>query len=258
MKKGAEVKAGKKGKKDKTASTDKKLIRLTKIKQWYLPADVKSYKRLRKAGVPLLRFHERMLPTVAMIAKRSGIQAEEVSFKETILNPFLDRLSSEWTKLHEDTDVEINSKTIILKTTHADAADEVEPVFKDLEACVERFFERWGYSYTFEVSKKRGKYLVHVNYWYNDSKQPIVHVEDDPEKQTTIELVLGFLKLTLTMDDTHISTVVHTSCGGNWTPVHSSRCLYSQVTNLQPFIEGMFELSTREPQMAERVIPTVA
>lgn len=241
----------------KAGVKDKKHIRLTKIKQWYMPADVVSYKRLRKAGVPLLKFHENMLPTISMIAKRKGVTAELVSFKDTILNPFLDRVSDDWRGLHEDTSCKSDSKTIRLTTTHRDAAEHVEPVLEDLRKFVGQFFERWGYKFTFEVSKKREKLLVHIEYWFSNDANPVIPIKDDPIGQQSFELTLGFLKLSFTTDDTYLNVVVHASRGGFWAPIHTSRCLYSQISNIQPTVEGLLKLTERDPEMAERVVQTI-
>lgn len=236
------------------ATKEPKLVKLTKIKQWYMPADTLSYKRLRKAGVPLLRFHEDMLSVVAMIAKRKNIHAELVSFKETILHPFMDRISDEWRKLHEDTAVKIDSKAIRLSTTHSDASESVEPVIEDLRQCIARFFERWGFNFDFEASVKRGKHLIHIDYWFADSKLPVIHLEDDPAEQQTFELELGFLKLSFTTDDKYLNTTVHVSQGGIWSVFYTSRCLYSQVANVNDMLQGLFDLSQRDPDIATRAI----
>lgn len=246
------TKSAKSPKKKGTKKGGVKMITLTKIKQFYMPVDAKSYKRMRAAGIPLLRFHESMLETVALLGKLKKLKATLTPFKDGILNPFLDRLSDDWKSLHEDTRVKIDSKSIRLETTHADASEKVEPVIEDLRQCVQRFFERWGYSFSFEASTKRGKHLIHIEYWFSESKLPVIHLEDDPVTQLNFDFVCGWMKFSFNTDDKYLNVTVHTSHGGQWQVQSTTRCLFSQVSNVMPMIAGLLSLTQKDAEMAER------
>jgi hypothetical protein len=229
-------------------SSDKKykIIRLTKIRQWYLPVDAESYNILKDAGVAMLRIHENFLPTIGLLTKKRKIKARSVPFNESILHPYLDELGSRW-QAKEFRKATINASVLKFETTHASIHAKSKEVIEKLEASLRRFFTRWGYAAMFEYSESRGKCKLHVTYKYDSTKLPVIPLVEDSTSLPTITLELGHIRVRLTMGMKYVETNISEATGNSWTSVRTSRCLYSQISDVRPFINALMRVTDNDP-----------
>lgn len=236
--------AGTKGK-DATP-TEATVIRLTKVKQFYLPVDAESYLVLRNAGIPLTRIHQDILPTIQLLTRQNNIKAKEVSFANEIVTPFLDRVGAEWLK-GEHRSVTITAKTMRFETTNSKGLRSAEEAAPKLQACLERFFLRWGFRSTIEQSVHRNKCLIYVSYWLDANTQPVISLEQAATEIPAVTLTFGFTRLTLKLGPRECHLVVSTSQGGTFVPLHSTRCLYNQISDVRGMLTALLEIPSIDP-----------
>jgi hypothetical protein len=254
-------------------SNEPTIFQLTRIKQWYIPADAESYLTLRRAGVALTRFHQDFLPTLKLLTKGKNIRGREVDFHKDIMQPYFDKIGRTWNK-KPHCDCTISKKTMVFETLKAEALPIAKASIPKLQDLLTRFFQRWGYRSTFEYSELRGKCKLNVEYWFDPERQPVVILEDEKEElNKKIQFKLGNLRLTFTFDNFESRTViikgggrsnedgippkdyqigyVHTlieiSQGGKFTPVQSSRCTWSELSSVKPLIAALMDVPNRQP-----------
>lgn len=223
-----------------------RVIRLTRIKQWYLPADAESYMILRSVGVPLTRIASDFMPTLQLITRSNNIRGKEVSFTHDILDPHLDRIGAQWLKAADRT-CTIKSRTMKFETTHARALGAAREVKDKLQDNLERFFTRWGYRSTFTQSEHRGKFRLYVEYWFDSKVLPVIPLEADEKAVPEATLTLGFTRIGLKLMPREIMVTISISQGGNFVPLHTSRCLYSQVSDVRRLTAALMDVPNHEP-----------
>jgi hypothetical protein len=221
------------------------IIRLTKLRQWYLPVDAESYKILRSAGIPLIRIQENFIPTIGMLTKKKKIKARLVDFNDTILNPYLDELGMRWQK-KDHRKATINSSVLRFETVHASAAEQARLAVPKIEASLRRFFARWGYTATYELSESRGKIKFHVAYKYDPNKLPIINLQEDPTSLPVARIDLGYVRISLTMGEKELETNVSIATGTTWQSIHTSRCLYSQVSDVRQIVNTLMDIPSKD------------
>lgn len=221
------------------------LIYLTRIKQWYIPADTESYLALRAAGVPLLRIHRDFLPTVGLLTKKHNIKAKERNFKTDILDPFLDKVGASWLR-RENRRCEIQATTMRFEAIKPEAFDEAKETIPKLQKVLEDFFSRWGYRCSFEFSQVRSKIRFNVEYRLDAEKLPIIPIEQDVAALPRIQLKLGFTRISMMFGDKYVDTLIEVSQGGVFKPLHSSRCLYSQISTVKPLIMALANVPNKD------------
>jgi hypothetical protein len=226
-------------------SSQQKIIKLTKIKQWYLVVDAESYKILRDAGAPMVRIHENFLPTIGLLTKRHKIKAQNIPFQDQILNPYLDKIGELWQKKEHRRAI-INGSILRFETTHSSILAPAREALAKLEASLRRFFKRWGYSASFDISESRGKIKLHVIYKYDSERLPIIPLVEDAESLPVIRLNLGFVRVSLTPGKRELETNISIASGTDWKSLHTSRCLYSQVSDVRPFINALMEVVNKD------------
>jgi hypothetical protein len=251
----------------KKPSKEDKIIRLTRIKQWYIPADSESYLVLRGAGVALNRFHQDFLPTLKLLTASHGIRGREVNFKDEILSPFLDKVGRAWKK-KEHCDCTLGAKTLVFESVKADGFAIAKATIPKLQDVLSKFFARWGYRVTFDYSEHRGKCKLNVEYWFDPERQPIVILEEEADDKPKVQFRLGNLRFTFvfdqydskttshplrptqhpesrpdkTYDIGYVHTMIEISQGGTFTPLHTSRCTYAQLSSVKPLIKALMEV----------------
>jgi hypothetical protein len=241
-----------------------KIIKLTRIRQWYIVADADSYLTLKSLGVCMTRFHQDFLPTLKLLTDKHDVRGKEVNFKTEILGPFLDRVGNTWLKKHPSFDCTIDSKTMTFEVRKADGYDTARKTIPKMEEVLSAFFARWGYRSSFEYSEARGKCRFAVEYWFDPERQPIVVLAEDVREKPKVMLKFGNLRLTLTFDDPrgavqmlrdksgdvsgkrvnigYVHVGIEISQGGNFVPFHSTRCTYQQISNVKPMIAALMEI----------------
>lgn len=222
------------------------VIRLTRIKQWYLPVDAESYMTLRSVGVPLVRIATDFMPTLQLITRSNNIRGKEVSFTHEILDPFLAKVGEQWLK-GQDRKCTIKARSMMFETTHARGLEKAREARPKLQDCLERFFTRWGYRSTITNSEHRGKVRLHVEYWYDAKVLPVVPLEKDQAEVPEAVLTLGFTKIGLKLLPREIALTISVSQGGNFVPLHTTRCLYTQASDVRRFIAALMDIPNHEP-----------
>jgi hypothetical protein len=226
------------------------LITFTKIKGWYLPVDVDSYKVLVDVGVPMIRIPENFLPTLKLITKKHKIKARLVDFDDEIKNPFLDNLGEKWgTRKH--CKAVIDDKTMRFETTDASIHTVSAAHLLKIENAVRTFLTRWGYQFSVENSESRGKRKLHIQYRYNGDTLPILHLERDITAIPPIKLKLGYTMVTLRFSDRDVEVNISKAAGGKWTSIDTSRCLYSQIGNVMPMLVALGNVINKDQYNSE-------
>jgi hypothetical protein len=229
------------------------IIRLTRIKQWYIPADTESYIELRKAGIPLLRIHRDFLPTVGLLTKSHNIKAKSVDFKTAILDPFLDKVGASWLR-KDNRRCEINATTMRFDAVKPESFEEAKTTIPKLQRVLEDFFARWGYGFRFELSQVKSRIRLNVEYWHDAERLPIIPLANDVAEGKPIQLKLGFTRITLKFDDRFVDTLIEISQGGVFKPLHTSRCLYSQMSSVAPLIKALCTVPNKDPHNFENPV----
>jgi len=229
------------------------IIYLTRIKQWYIPADTDSYLALRAAGVPLLRIHRDFLPTVGLLTKKHNIKAKERNFKTDILDPFLDKVGSSWLR-KANRRCEIQATTMRFEAIKPEAFEEAKEVIPKLQKVLEDFFTRWGYGFSFELSQVKTRLRLNVEYWLDAEKLPIIPIEQDVAELPRVQLKLGFTRISMMFGDKYVDTLIEVSQGGVFKPLHSSRCLYSQISSVAPLIKALISVPSKDIHNSENPV----
>lgn len=225
-----------------------KVVRFTKIKQWYLPVSAEDYNTLMEYNIAATRIHRTFMPTLDMLnSPIKRIQTELVDFNEEILNPYLDRLGAAWQK-KEHRKALLKPSTLTFESNHPSLLAESKLNFDKIQVTLERFFQRWGYDYSFEYSEKRGKSKLHVKYKFETNKMPIISLVEDPTSLPVLALELGFLRITFTLGAREVETNVAVLAGSEWRSMHTSRCLYSQISDVRPMMRGLMGMVNKNPE----------
>ncbi len=215
-------------------------ITLTRIKQWYIPADTESYLALKQLKIPLARIEQNFLPTVGVLLKRNGFRAKSVDFRTKILEPQLDKWGALWLK-RDHRSVSMSTKNLRFETTKAEAHAMAAKAIPNLEEAIMRFFKRWGFSYKIDYSVARGKIRFNVDYYFDQDKLPLITLSEDEATLPKVDLQLGFTKLGFTFGTKYIETVVEVSQGGVFTPIHTTKCLYSELSDVRPLLAAFMD-----------------
>lgn len=226
-------------------------VKLTKIKSFYFPVDADDYKLLRDHGLPLTKIHENLLPTFGLLFKKHKIAPQLVPFSEQILNPYLDKVGTAWqAKPHRK--ASITKSVMRFETLHSSVYAESREALYKLEASLRRFFQRWAYSATFELSESRGKLKLHVNYRFEPEKvHPLVPLREDATSLPSVKIDLGFVRLTLTLMKREVEINVSVAAGVGWNSIHTSRCLYSQISDVRPMLATFANIVNHDPHNAD-------
>lgn len=226
-------------------------VKFTKIKQFYFPVDADDYRALRDQGIPLIKIHENLMPTLGLIFEKHGLVPQLIPFKDTILNPYLDRVGAAWQK-REHRKATINKTWMKFETTHASIQPEGREAMYKLEASLRNFFTRWGYAASFEVSESRGKLKLHVSYRFDpEACAPVVPLAENPTSLPTIKLDLGFVRLSITPMKKEVEINVALAAGSGWNSIHTSRCLYSQISDVRPILKTLVAFVGKDPHNAD-------
>lgn len=225
-------------------------VKLTKIRQFYFPVDADDYKLLRERGLPAIRIHENLLPTFGLIFKKYHIKPQNVSFNDAIMNPYLDKIGETWqSKPHRK--ASITKSVMKFETLHASIQLQARESLHKLESSLRKFFQRWGFSASFELSESRGKLKLHVNYRFDPERNPVIPLVEDPTSLPSIAINLGYVRLTMTLMKREIEINISVAAGPGWNSIHTSRCLYSQVSDVRPMLAGLVNIVNSDSHNAD-------
>jgi hypothetical protein len=228
-----------------TKALEPTIIRLTRLKQWYIPADTETYLTLRSVGIPLLRIHRDFLPTVGLLTKKHNIKAKEVNFKDKILDPFLDKVGSSWLR-KDNRRCEITATTMRFDAVRPESFEEAKETIPKLQKILEDFFARWGYGCRFDLSQVKTRIRLNVEYWLDPEKLPVIPIEEDVAAIEPIRLKFGFTRISISFGARFVDTLIEVSQGGVFKPLHSSRCLYSQISSVKPLIVALCDVLNKD------------
>jgi hypothetical protein len=231
--------------------TEPDVIRLTRIKQWYIVADTESYLILKKLGAPMIRIHQTFLPTLQLLTKDKPIRIVGVNFNDAILEPFIDKATGTWTKKYGKCTV--TSKVMVFQAA-GDKVKAAKEALPKLETVLQNFFNRWGYRFQLSYSegKESSRIKLHVEYWFDAEKMPLIPLETPVEEIPKVQWDLGFTRLTFSFDDTvklakqrkigYVHLLIEISQGGKFVPYYSSKCLYNQISSVKPMILALMNV----------------
>lgn len=245
------------------------IIRLTRIKNFYIPVDAESYRIMRDAGVPLLQIHTDFLPTLAPLLKKRKVRAREVHFRDEILNPFLEKVADRWNK-KPNCKATIGTRTMVFQTTSAMAYAAARESLPKLEQVLIRFFQQYGYRTTFTPSEQRGKLKLVVDYWFDATKMPIITLEGEVQESKPVYWKIGFTRLGFKFDNFHTTTIsgekdkitgvaekihkigyvhltVEVSQGGVFKAIHSTRCTFTELSSVKPLMVALMNVPNLDP-----------
>jgi ribosome-associated toxin RatA of RatAB toxin-antitoxin module len=198
----------------------------------------------------LIRIPENLFPTLGLLFKKHKIKPQLVSFADTIRNPYFDKLGSTW-QAKEHRKATISNSVMKFETTHASIQPQAREAMHKLEASLRRFFTRWGFAHSFEVSESRGKLKLHVDYRFDPERAPVIPLVEDPTSMPQIRLDLGFMRITLVMLKTEIEYNVALAAGTDYNSIHTGRCLYSQVSDVRPWISALVNITSNDPHNSD-------
>lgn len=227
------------------------VIKFTKIKSYFFPVDADDYKLLRHHGIPAIKIHENLMPTLGLLFARHSLRPQLISFMDAILNPYLDRVGTVWQR-KEHRKATIHKTWMKFETTHASIQSESREALHKLEASLRNFFTRWGYLAVYEVSESRGKLKLHVSYRFDpEACAPIVPLAENPTSLPTIRLDLGFVRLSVTQMKKEVEINVAVAAGTGWNSIHTSRCLYSQISDVRPMLATLVAFVGKDQHNAD-------
>jgi hypothetical protein len=226
------------------------VVKLTKIKSYYMPVDADDYKLLRSHGVAAIKIHENLMPTVGIILKKYDIKPQLINFVDAILNPYLDRIGEAW-QAKEFRVATINKSTMKFETTKASIQPQAREALHKLETSLRRFFTRWGFLAVFEMSELRGKLKLHVQYKFDPERPPVIPLVEDPTSMPSIKLELGFVRIMLTPMKREIEINISAAAGTEWNSIYTSRCLYSQVSDVRPMMSALVNIVNHDQHNAD-------
>jgi hypothetical protein len=163
------------------------------------------------------------------------------------------------------------------ESTKADAYKVATEAIPKLQDLLEKFFARWGFSSTFDYSTKNGRCKLNVEYWFDTNKLPIVVLEESAVDLPKVQWKLGFTRFTLSFDNYHgrsyrdvtismqkdretgeerpveifgdlhhkigyVHYLVEISQGGKWTPIHSGKCTYTELSSVKPLVTALMNV----------------
>ena len=221
-----------------------RILKFTQIKQWYFPVDAESYKILVDMNFPLLRFHQNMLPTLKLICVKKGVRGQLVSFKDALLDPFLDTAGTKWQcKSYRKAVIQSNTMTF----TSTENLEASKKAAESLEGSLRRFFERWGYTATVEYSDTKTKCKLRVTYKFDSNRAPVLSLVDTKESIPTIRFKVGHLRFNFQLGLKFLDFTIEEHHGNVWEHVKTSRCLYSQIGDVRPMMAILTEFINKSP-----------
>jgi hypothetical protein len=199
--------------------TQPKIIKLVKIKQWYIPFDADCYQTLVRIKVPLTKIHQDFLPTLQLATGPRNIRAVSVPFSE-IFNEKLDKVGSVWLEKPD-------RKCKITETRSSFVCDSNErnrKAIASLDNFLKQFCARWAFRYSAVFSETPSKLKLVVDHEFDQTLSPCVP-STLPVETSVYEVVLGFTKITVTTERkkgrVYNHLTVATQAGGAWIQVHT-------------------------------------
>lgn len=232
-------------------SKDQKVIELVKIQSWYIPRNAESYQMMRTVGVPLLKIHSDLVPTLKIALDQKGIRAKATPFS-SILEAKLDTIGAAWLK---DTRRRCKINTSDMTFLGANTPKNRKMV-ASMDNHLAQFFARWGYQYSPEYSEQGERLKFRVDFKFSPTKDPLVPsvVEDDVSE---LNLILGFTRIHLIFNNKtskpkgngfkmlYNELRIYTKAGTEWVQIHAGTFTNEMIGELNEALAAFSILHTR-------------
>lgn len=215
-------------------------ISLVRYRQWFIPANAKSYKKLVKIGFPSTRIHEDSVGVLKLLLQKHELKAKIYKWQK-ILREFYEMISTEWKSI-DYRDSEFSSKRLLFFTTKKSGRDYALKDANKIKERIDKFFRRYGFSIEITISELRGIVKVSADFTWSEHRPPIIPV-DVPAIETKQNILqMGFHRLLVSHDKKFFYWTLEIKSGDNWCRVTSSKCLLEQVTDPLPLISTLMSV----------------
>jgi hypothetical protein len=199
------------------------------------------------------------------------IEFKEQDFDQEFLLPFIKRARASWGAKSDAFTSQFQAGMLILDAAPA-GADAARQMAPKIESVMAKFFSRWAFKHTFEVSESRGKVRISVEYSADPKARPVIELEKDARDLKKFEIELGGFRIGLSMDDprgriessgngkdVHIGYVhvdIAIKQGGTFIPYQSGRCTYGEVSSVLPMIAALVQIAEYQPDNYNKIAAT--
>jgi hypothetical protein len=238
------------------------MTQIVNIGERFIVADKKSYDILRASSFPATAIPAAMLESAKTLLTYKGVEFNEQDFEQEFLLPFIKRARASWGAKGDAFTSQFQAGMLVMDAAQA-GADAARQMAPKVEAVIAKFFSRWGFKHTFEVSESRGKVRIGVEYSADSKARPVIELERDSKDLQKFEIEFGGFKIGLSMDDprgriesngngkdVHIGYVhvdLSIKQGGTFMPYHSGRCTYGEVSSVLPMIAALVQIAEHQP-----------
>lgn len=247
------------------------IANIVRIGERFIIADNDSYKLLRAVALPATAIPAAMMDSVKTLLKYKDVELNEQDFDQEFLLPFIKRARASWGAKSEAFTSQFQSGMLILDAapTGADAARLMAP---KIESVMAKFFSRWGFRHTFEMSESRGKVRISVEYSTDAKVRPVLELEKDARDLKKFEVEFGGIRIGISMDDPrgriesngngkdvrigYVHVDVALKQGGTFIPYQSGRCTYGEVSSVMPLITALMQIAENQPDNYTKITAT--
>jgi hypothetical protein len=238
------------------------IVNIVRIGERFIVADKNSYDILRASSFPATAIPAAMLESAKTLLTYKGVEFNEQDFEQEFLLPFIKRARASWGAKGDAFTSQFQAGMLVMDAAQA-GADAARQMAPKVEAVIAKFFSRWGFKHTFEVSESRGKVRIGVEYSADSKARPVIELERDSKDLQKFEIEFGGFKIGLSMDDprgriesngngkdVHIGYVhvdLSIKQGGTFMPYHSGRCTYGEVSSVLPMIAALVQIAEHQP-----------
>lgn len=202
---------------------------LVKNRDWYIPANTKSYKILVKLGFPVTRLHKDSKAILLLQMKKHKVSVRVVPFSE-VLKKFQDSLALTW-KTNELRDAKMRARSIEIYVTKRKETVEAKKDLEEVKLKVDRFLRRWGLAGEAIYSEARGLSKLYADITFSTHRPPVLQVAKDPQQVKKNIVELGNFRLMSLVDGKMFHWWLEVKTGPKWALVKYSKCLLTEITD---------------------------
>lgn len=217
-------------------------IKFAKNRQWYIPFDADSYRRLVEIGITSTQIHEDMIPIIKLAAEKKNYVLTGTNYRP-LEDEFIDKIIRAWSR-HEGRSARAKKNQLILRANAKAFSRAKSKGIPRAEQALRRFFERWGLDAEFTYSEKEGERLRLVVQWVKRDTKPIIDVLPQIEDQYTY-LELGLHRIRASHTKKYLYLDFQSKQGSGWANVRTWRVKSDDVADTSRFI-GMLIASQSE------------
>lgn len=216
-----------------------KSIQLVRYRQWFIPVNVKSYKRLKRIGFPVTRIHEDSVPVLKLMLHKYAMTAKVHKWKD-MLKKFYHSMKGVWQKA-EHVDSRLSSERMIFFTLKKKDKEQGLKQARVIVEKSEKFFRRYGFTVQTDVADVRGIIKVTISFSWSNSRPPVIEFDHVGNTEKKI-LQMGNHRILTTKDPKFWYWYLEVKTGDLWKPVTSGKCLLEEVTDPLPLISSLMEV----------------